>query len=143
STSKKAPYDARLFSAYYEDTRKGVVKADNRPPAIRAGDKAGIRIETVGGNYLQEMQAGPARVDALLWGAYQMGNWGLQSHEAHAYAAELGFQLPSAAWKPWLRFGYYLASGDGNSADGKHGTFFPLLPTPRIYARFPFYSEMN
>jgi hypothetical protein len=141
--SKRSPSDARLFGAYYEDTRKGVVKTDNRPAAARAADKAGIRVETIGGHYLRAFTAGPARVDALAWGAYQTGSWGLQSHEAHACAAEFGIQLPSTAWKPWLRIGYYQASGDRDATDSRHATFFPMLPTPRIYARFPFYSEQN
>ena len=33
--------------------------------------------------------------------------------------------------------------GDGNPNDGTHQTFFQVLPTPRIYARFPFYNLMN
>ena len=35
------------------------------------------------------------------------------------------------------------AFGDNNPNDGQHGTFFQVLPTPRIYARFPFYNLMN
>ena len=38
---------------------------------------------------------------------------------------------------------YYYSSGDGNATDGTHGTFFTLLPTPRVYARFPFFNAMN
>lgn len=30
-----------------------------------------------------------------------------------------------------------------NPGDGKHGTFFQLLPTPRSYARFPFFNLVN
>jgi hypothetical protein len=44
---------------------------------------------------------------------------------------------------PWLRAGYSYGSGDGNASDNKHGTFFQLLPTPRPYARFPFFNLMN
>ena len=45
--------------------------------------------------------------------------------------------------KPWLRAGYYYGSGDSNATDSKHGTFFQLLPTPRPFARFPFFNMMN
>jgi hypothetical protein len=45
--------------------------------------------------------------------------------------------------KPWLRWGYFYSTGDGNPADGTHQTFFQPLPTPRVYARFPFYNLMN
>jgi hypothetical protein len=36
-----------------------------------------------------------------------------------------------------------LGSGDGNPNDNTHGTFFQVLPTPRPYARFPFFNMMN
>jgi len=36
-----------------------------------------------------------------------------------------------------------LRSGDGNPNDGVHGTFFQILPTPRVYARFPFFNMTN
>jgi hypothetical protein len=45
--------------------------------------------------------------------------------------------------KPWIRAGYTWGSGDNNPADNTHGTFFQLLPTPRPYARFPFFNMMN
>jgi hypothetical protein len=39
--------------------------------------------------------------------------------------------------------GYDYGSGDVNPADDKHGTFFQVLPTARIYARMPFFNLMN
>ena len=45
--------------------------------------------------------------------------------------------------QPWFRCGSFYSTGDDNPNDGKHGTFFQVLPTPRIYARFPFYNLMN
>jgi hypothetical protein len=36
-----------------------------------------------------------------------------------------------------------MGSGDGNPNDSRHGTFFQVLPTPRPYARFPFFNMMN
>ena len=47
------------------------------------------------------------------------------------------------ALKPWFSAGYSYGSGDGNPNDSSHGTFFQVLPTPRQYARFPFYNMMN
>ena len=44
---------------------------------------------------------------------------------------------------PWFRVGYSYGSGDSDPNDGRHGTFFQVLPTPRPYARFPFYNMMN
>ena len=46
-------------------------------------------------------------------------------------------------FKPWLRGGFTEGSGDGNPNDSTHGTFFQVLPTPRPYARFPFFNMMN
>jgi hypothetical protein len=45
--------------------------------------------------------------------------------------------------KPWLRAGYFYGSGDSNPNDNRHETFFQVLPTPRPYARFPFFNLMN
>ena len=45
--------------------------------------------------------------------------------------------------KPWIRGGFTIGSGDGNPGDSRHGTFFQVLPTPRPYARFPFFNMMN
>jgi hypothetical protein len=82
-------------------------------------------------------------LDGLVWGAGQFGGWGRQSHQAFAFTAEAGYQ-PKHVWgRPWLRTGFSHFSGDDNPADARHDTFFPILPTPRIYARFPFYTEMN
>jgi len=48
-----------------------------------------------------------------------------------------------AALKPWIRGGYTWGSGSDSTTGDTHGTFFQLLPTPRPYARFPFYNLMN
>jgi hypothetical protein len=56
---------------------------------------------------------------------------------------EGGYQLEKAPTAPWLRAGWFRGSGDDNATDGAHNTFFQMLPTPRVYARFPFYNLMN
>ena len=74
----------------------------------------------------------------------QTGRWGTQTQRAYALDFEGGFQpamLPKL--KPWVRGGYTMGSGDGNPNDTKHETFFQILPTPRPYARFPFFNMMN
>jgi hypothetical protein len=122
-----------------------VVKADNRPLPLRAADKANIGIGTVGGHALGVWDRGNGRgkVDGLFWAAGQFGDWGALSHRAFAVAAEAGYQPSSERWHPWFRAGYFHGSGDGSPLDGEHTTFFPVLPTPRVYARFPFYTLMN
>ena len=139
---KNAAGDERLFAIYYGDSRPGVVKTDNRSLATRTADKQGINIGTFGGHYLRTTTIGPGRLDGLLWAAGQIGQWGKQKHGAYAFDAEAGYQLPGSL-RPWLRIGYSLFSGDGDSKHNQHGTFIPLLPTPRIYARFPWFTEAN
>lgn len=126
--------DARLFAIGYRDDRN-VVKTDNRPAAVRSADRDPIELTTIGGHYIAKH--GNAHV--LLWGASQWGDWGALSHRAYAFDLEGGWQFGKAG----LRAGWHRSSGDDDPADRDHGTFFQLLPTPRLYARFPFYNGMN
>lgn len=140
---KKGASEARLFGIYYDDLREGAVKTDNRPAGVRAADHQGIHIATIGGHLARVANLGADKADGLLWAAGQFGDWGTQRHGAFAFAAEAGYQANRLAMKPWFRLGFYYASGDSNAKDNLHGTFFPILPTPRLYARMPFYSETN
>jgi hypothetical protein len=141
---KYAATDWRVFALGYSDYRSGVVKTDNRAAAVRNADADSIDIGTYGGHILQIVPTATGPIDLLFWGALQSGSWGTQTHRAGAYAAEAGWQ-PAVlkTLKPWIRGGYDFGSGDGNAADGTHSTFFQVLPTPRIYARTPFYNMMN
>ncbi len=133
----------RVFGLYYSDDR-GVLKTDNRPAAVRAADKAGIDIGTYGGHFIMATPTSVGTFDLLGWGALQSGQWGNLTQRSGAGAIEGGFQPKGAQRvRPWFRGGYYYSSGDGNAADGTHGTFFAVLPTPRVYARFPFFNSMN
>ena len=133
----------RLFAIYYNDDRP-LVKTDNRSAAARAHDLGGIDIGTFGGHYVQDVPTAAGTFDLLGWGAIQTGTWGTQTQKAGAANGELGFQPKGfGRLRPWMRGGMFWSSGDGNPNDNTHGTFFTLLPTPRIYARFPFYNEMN
>jgi hypothetical protein len=115
--------------------------------ASRRDDLANIRIGTFGGHHLSAFTSRAGTADILIWGVAQTGRWGIQDHRAHAFAAEGGFQ-PHASrnllrWKPWLRMGYFESSGDGKPNDNVHETFFNLMPSPRPFARFPFFNLMN
>lgn len=135
--------DERLFGVLYDDTRQGVTKVDNRAAAATAADKDAIRLLTLGGHYARTGENESGKWDVLGWAALQSGDWGTQTHQAHAYALEAGWQPQKAKNAPWFRAGYDVYSGDGNPTDNKHQTFAPLLNTPRIYARTPFFAEAN
>ena len=143
-TRAKNAGEWRLFGLGYSDYRDDVVKTDNRPLAVRTADAGHIHIATLGGHYLHAAETAAGTLDLLLWGAAQAGSWGNLDHRAGAFAVEGGWQ-PSwlNAAKPWIRGGCNYGSGDKNPNDGTHGTFFQVLPTPRVYARFPFFNMMN
>jgi len=133
----------RAFGIYYDDWRD-VTKVDNRSAAAKAADHGNIRIFTYGGHYVNVTKTAAVTIDLMGEGALQMGAWGVQTQRAGMFDVEGGYQpkiLPRL--KPWLRVGYYYGSGDKNPNDNKHGTFFEILPTPRLYARFPFYNLEN
>lgn len=134
--------DTRVFVLQYQDWRR-IVKTDDRPLAVRRNDLANIRITTYGGHSVHAFQTTAGTVDFLFWGALQTGDWGLQSHRANAAAIEAGYQPKGMKWKPWLRGGFYDGSGDKNPNDSTHTTFFQVLPTPRPFAKFPFFNMMN
>ena len=141
---KQSAGEWRIFGLGYQDFRDGVPKTDNRPAPVRTADTAHIHIGTFGGHYIHTVETRVGQFDALAWIALQTGSWGNLNHRAGAFAVEAGWQpriLPR--WKPWLRGGYDYGSGDKNAGDSTHGTFFQVLPTPRVYARFPFFNMMN
>ncbi len=133
----------RAFAMGYHDGRTGLTKTDNRPLPVRQADHHNIRIGTYGGDAAAVIPAGPGSFDVLFWGAAQNGSWGPESHSANAVALEGGYKFTSVSTSPWLRGGWWRSSGDNNPADTTHGTFFQMLPTPRLYARLPFYNLMN
>ena len=136
--------DFRLFGLRYED-RRPIAKVDNRPAAVRTTDLSAVKVNTLGANLVLTHPLGSAKTDLLLWGAVQNGDWGAQDHRGSAFAVEGGVQ-PALPLRPWLRVGFSQGSGDdapGTTAGGEHSTFFQMLPTPRIYARTPFYNMMN
>lgn len=140
---RKGASEFRLLALHYHDGR-GALKTDNRSLALRRADQQNIRITTLGGNYLTALKTARGTIDLLAWGVGQFGDWGNQDHRSGAIVFEGGFQ-PSALgkYKAWFRAGYSRSTGDGDATDGRHSTFFQVLPTPRIYARFPFYNMMN
>jgi len=135
--------DTRVFAIHYHDWRQ-VLKTDNRPVLLRQADMANIRVASFGGHSLHALETKPGTVDVLVWGLGQTGRWGRLDHRACALALEAGFQPRIAKrLKPWVRGGFFRGSGDGDPSDSVHRSFFQILPTPRPFARFPFFNLMN
>jgi len=140
----KSSGELRLFSLGYIDERASVLKTDNRATASRAADHNHIRIGTYGADYVHVFRTQDhGQFDLLFWGAVQNGSWGALTQRAGSFVGEAGWQPVIHVLNPWLRVGYSFGSGDNNPTDTRHGTFFQVLPTPRPYARFPFYNMMN
>jgi hypothetical protein len=143
---KNGESEFRTFALHYHDGRR-VLKIDDRPQSLRAADTENIRLTTLGGHYIGVRKAGSGKADFLAWGAGQFGRWGNLDHRAAAIAVEAGYQpggsKAAQKLKPWFRAGYFRSTGDGDPNDGTHGTFFQVLPTPRIYARMPWFNLMN
>ncbi len=136
--------ELRIFAIGYLDERGGILKTDNRSVAARTADTQHIQIGTYGADYVHVFHTDErGQFDFLLWGALQNGSWGVQTQRAGSFVGEFGWQPPVQSIKPWLSVGYSFGSGDSNPNDNTHGTFFQILPTPRLYARFPFYNMEN
>ena len=133
----------RAFGIGYHDGRTGIAKTDNRPLAVRQADHKNIRLGTYGGDVIASAPVGAGNFDFLAWGVLQNGNWGKLSDFGGAAAVEAGYQFTHAATSPWFRSGWFRGTGDDNASDTAHHTFVQLLPTPRNYARFPFFNLMN
>lgn len=133
----------RAFALGYHDGRTGITKTDNRPLALRKADQQNIRIGTYGGDFIATIPALRGQFDLVGWGVLQNGQWGSLAQSSRAGTFEGGYQLLHVASSPWLRGGYFYSSGDSNPNDNRHQTFFQVLPTPYIYAHFPFYNLMN
>jgi hypothetical protein len=132
--------DWQLFADRYDDTRAVRARPDNTG---RTATDVDVHINTFGSSLIGAYPAGPGRVDVVGWVAGQTGAWYEQQHRASAGAGELGYQWPTAAWRPWLRAGFFHASGDANPSDSTHGTFFPVMPTVRKYSLSTVYGLMN
>ena len=142
--TKHGAGELRVFGLGYVDDRTQVLKTDNRLQTTRAADHGKIEIATYGADYLHVFNTPTTgKFDILAWGAVQTGSWGLLTQRAGAFVGEFGWQPPLHTLQPWLSMGYSYGSGDGNPTDSRHGTFFQVLTTPRLYARFPFYNMMN
>lgn len=133
----------RAFALGYHDGRTGIAKTDNRPLTVRQADHNNIRIGSYGGDVIASLSTPGRQIDLLAWGVLQNGRWGKLQQGSKAGAFEGGYQFLNVRTTPWFRGGYFYGSGDTDASDNRHETFFQVLPTPWIYAHFPFYNLMN
>jgi hypothetical protein len=130
----------QIFAARYDDDRRVTARPDN---SGQSAARADVHVTTFGTTFTGTAPAGAGELDALIWIALQTGEWYGGDHRAFAGSLEAGYQWTNAGARPWIRGGWLRASGDSNPADGRHGTFFQMLPTVRRHALSATYSQMN
>lgn len=141
SLTRKSPdAEYQAFGYLYRDRRSSAAVADNSGSEDRPVD---ITIATFGGSYARVSAIKGGELDAVAWGAAQAGDWYGRAHRAASVAIEGGFRWHASPLKPWLRGGYLWSSGDADGDDGRHGTFFQMVPTSRKYALSTVYAQMN
>ncbi len=113
--------EVRLFTVQYDDER-------------RIAPGANVAVNTSGASIL----AGNATTDVLVWGVVQTGEWGSQDQEAWAFLVDLGRRFDNLPGKPDVHLSWEQSSGDADPGDGKHETFFNVLPT-----NHKFYGSMD
>lgn len=132
--------ETQVFAHLYRDRRDVTGRPDNTG---LAASRADVTTRVFGASHIGLTPVGSGRADWLLWGAAQHGDWYGERHRAWSLAVEAGYQWRGARGRPWVRSGASYASGDDDPSDGRHGTFFPMLPTMRVYALSTVYSQMN
>lgn len=139
-TRKGRMAEAQGFTYVYRDRRREKAVADNTFSFDRPVD---VTIATAGGSYARVSPTRAGELDALVWGALQTGDWYGRPHRAASVAVEAGHRWTRVAAQPHARVGYLWASGDRDGEDGRHGTFFQMLPSSRKYALSSVYAQMN
>jgi hypothetical protein len=133
--------ESQAFVYAYRDKRKRTMAVvDNRLTADRPPD---ITITSFGASHARVIDTAAGAFDIVGWGAAQLGDWYGLPHRGGSATLEGGHRWTRAVWRPWLRGGYLWASGDGQWNDGKHSTFFQMLPSSRKYALSSVYTQMN
>ncbi|RKY26650.1 MAG: hypothetical protein DRP79_04510 [Planctomycetota bacterium] len=130
------------FYYNYRDDRHVTQRVDNTGKMF-VPNGADINIHMFGGHVAGVYDVGPGKLDLLLWGGAQFGDWYELDQSAYAMTAEVGYQFTRVFAKPWLRVGYYVGSGDGDPSDGDHETFFQMAPGTRKYNLLPYCDLMN
>lgn len=139
-TLKRANAEYQGFTYVYRDRRGEAAVVDNTFSFDRP---VNVTIATLGGSYARVSPTRAGEIDAVVWGAAQLGDWYGRTHRAASVAIEAGHRWTRPRYRPWLRAGYLWASGDRNQEDATHGTFFQMVPSSRKYALSSVYAQMN
>lgn len=115
--------EIRLFNILYSDSRKIVKDLYQKD----------LFINTPGLSLISVNDLGPGEIDFVIWGAYQIGKFGLKNQQAFSFVLESGYEIKEIFLSPWLRIGFAYASGDKNQSDNTNQRFFNLLPTNHKY----------
>jgi hypothetical protein len=124
-----------VFAHHYRDTREVSARPDN---SGLAASRADVNVQTLGASFAQTF----GNVDIRTWGAVQRGRWYEDSHQALSASADVSYLWPGER-HPTVGAGVLYASGDDNPSDGRHVTFFPLVPTTRPDLLAGTYAQMN
>lgn len=130
----------RISYLRHGDDRNVSQRVDN---VATSAPKVDITLNTYTAELPITLPLGPGEADLFGWAAAQEGDWYGLDHRAFAFALEGGYQWLEIPWQPHVRTGWVYGSGDGKPGDGRHSTFFQILPTARKFAQFPFYNLMN
>jgi hypothetical protein len=139
-THKQPRAEWQAFGYTYIDRRSEKAVVAN---TVSFDQPVDITIETIGGSYARVSPTSSGELDLVGWIATQFGDWYGQPHRAASGAIEGGHRWTHASYRPWLRAGYLWASGDGHGEDGRHGTFFQMIPSSRKYGKSSVYAQMN
>ncbi len=132
--------ETQIFAHLYRDRRAVTGRPDLSGLPATGVD---VTVSVVGASHLGVKTLGSRRADWLVWGAVQGGDWYGDRHRAWSIAVEGGHQWQQAPARPWIRAGLSHSTGDDDPSDDRHGTFFPMLPTMRVYAQSVVYAQMN
>lgn len=146
ATSTKIP---RTILEGYFLSRNASREAINDVPSPQFPQPTARDIYTVGGR-LKSKPGELGNWDYTMEGAYQFGDFAATAtsarltQDAYMFVAQGGYTFSDWWATPRLGAEFTYSSGDGNSADGTHGTFDNLFPTNhKFYGYMDFISLQN
>ena len=146
ATTLKIPKTILEGYFFARNADRGAINFDVSPefpqPTARDIYTAGGRLKSKAGEL--------GNWDYTLEGAYQFGDYAgtatakRLNQDAYMFVAQGGYTFADCWGTPRLGLEYSYSSGDGNSADGTHGTFDNLFPTNhKFYGYMDFFSLQN